>query len=335
MAMTAPLIVLLGASGFVGSAVLRELATRPVRVRAVSRRPATVPEGARAEIEVLTVDLCEAGRMAEAVAGADVVIHAVAYIDGVTTWRVADGDSAAERVTVGLVRDLIDAVRRTGPDAGAPVRIVFTGAASQVGPAPREVLDGSEPDRPAGEYDRQKLAAESALLAAHADGAVRAASIRLPTVFGSGPHSTARDKGVVSLMVRRAVAGQNITMWHDGTVRRDLVYIDDVARALVAAAEHAGDLAGRAWLLGSGHGTPLGEVFRTVADLVAAETGKPPVRVLSVPPPANAEAGDFRSVTIDSTAFRAVTGWRPQVPLGEALARTVAHCVRESESVRS
>ncbi|WIM94456.1 NAD-dependent epimerase/dehydratase [Actinoplanes oblitus] len=331
MALTPPLIVLLGASGFVGSAVLRELATRPVRVRAVSRRPAVVPGDARAEIEVLTVDLCEPGRMAEAVAGADIVIHAVAYIDGVTTWRVADGDSAAERVTVGLVRDLVDVARSGRADGAPPLRVVFTGAASQVGVAPREVLDGTETDRPAGEYDRQKLAAETTLLAAHAEGVVEATSIRLPTVFGSGPRSTARDKGVVSLMVRRAVAGQDITMWHDGTVRRDLVYIDDVARALVAAAEHVTELAGRAWLLGSGHGTPLGEVFATVAELVAAETGKPPVAVLSVPPPANAEAGDFRSVTIDASAFRAVTGWEPRVPLDEALARTVAHCVQEVE----
>ncbi|MFD0822085.1 NAD-dependent epimerase/dehydratase family protein, partial [Micromonospora zhanjiangensis] len=40
MAVKSPLVVLLGASGFVGSAVLRELAARPGRVRAVSRRPA-------------------------------------------------------------------------------------------------------------------------------------------------------------------------------------------------------------------------------------------------------------------------------------------------------
>ncbi|GAB3812940.1 hypothetical protein GCM10027605_55690 [Micromonospora zhanjiangensis] len=146
MAVKSPLVVLLGASGFVGSAVLRELAARPGRVRAVSRRPAAVPDDARAEVEVLAVDLCEPGRLAEAVAGADVVIHAVAYIAGSTTWRVADGDSAAERVTVGLVRDLIEAVRRSDP----PVHVVFTGAASQVGPADREVLDGTETDRPAG-----------------------------------------------------------------------------------------------------------------------------------------------------------------------------------------
>jgi dTDP-4-keto-6-deoxyhexose 4-ketoreductase len=327
MAVNPPLVALLGASGFVGSAVLRELATRPVRVRAVSRRPVTVPADARAEVEVLAADLTEPGRMAEAVAGADVVIHMVAYIAGSTTWRVADGDSAAERVNVGLVRDLVDAAR----DRGGPVRVVFAGAASQAGPVGSGVLDGSEPDRPTGEYDRQKLAAERVLLAAHAEGVLRATSVRLPTVFGSGPRSTARDRGVVSLMVRRALVGEDITMWHDGTVRRDLVYVDDVARALVAAGDHVPELAGRPWLLGSGHGAPLGEVFATVARLVAEQTGKPPVQVISIPPPEHAEDGDFNSVTIDSSAFRAVTGWRPRVPLDEALRRTVAACAAEAE----
>jgi len=311
MAVKRPLVVLLGATGFVGSAVLRELAVRDVRVRAVSRGAASVPEDARAEIEVHTADLTEPGRLAQAIAGADVVIHTIAYIAGSTTWRINEGDSAAERVNVGLVRDLV--------------------AVSQVGPTDKEVLDGSEPDWPQGEYDRQKLAAERVLLDAHAERILRAVSIRLPTVFGYGPRSTARDKGVVSTMVRRALAGEPITMWHDGTVRRDLLYVEDVARALVAAVDHVDALAGRPWLLGSGRGLPLGEVFTTVASLVAERTGKPPVRVVSVPPPEHAEPGDFHNITIDATPFRSVSGWRPKVPLTDALRHTVDFCASGAE----
>jgi len=104
-----------------------------------------------------------------------------------------------------------------------------------------------------------------------------------------------------------------------------------VAGALVAATDHVPELAGRSWLLGTGHGAPLGEVFTTVAELVAEHTGKPPVSVVSVQPPEHAEAGDFRSVTIDSSAFRAVTGWSPRVPLEEGLRRTVAFCTGPDE----
>ncbi|MGW7516433.1 NAD-dependent epimerase/dehydratase family protein [Streptomyces sp. NPDC054796] len=321
--MNPPRVVLLGATGFVGSAVLRELARMPVRLRAVARGAAQVPGDARADIEVRTLDLTEPGAMASVVADADVVVHTVAYIAGSATWRVSDGDTAAERVNVGLVRDLVEALRAARRD-GPPPGVLFTGAASQVGPLEKEVLDGSEEDRPAGEYDRQKLAAERVLLDANKEGVLRGASLRLPTVFGYGPRSTARDKGVVSTMVRKALAGEPITMWHDGTVRRDLLYVEDVARAVAAAVGHTGELAGRHWLLGTGEGSPLGDVFRTVAALAAEATDKEPVPVVSVEPPGHAEAGDFRSVTIDSSAFRAVTGWAPATPLEDALRATVA-----------
>ncbi|MCZ0978218.1 NAD(P)H-binding protein [Streptomyces diastatochromogenes] len=66
--------MVLGAAGFVGSAVLRELARHPIRLRAVSRRH-TPAHDARADIEVVAADLTRPGQMAAAVAGADVVIH--------------------------------------------------------------------------------------------------------------------------------------------------------------------------------------------------------------------------------------------------------------------
>ncbi|GAA2937175.1 hypothetical protein GCM10020221_36170 [Streptomyces thioluteus] len=295
----------------------------------MSRRPVAVPPGARAAVEVRAADLTAPGAMAAAVADADVVVHAVAHIAGGTTWRIEDGDAAAERVNVGLVRDLVGAL--AARPRREPATVLFAGAVSQAGPLDKDVLDGTETDRPAGEYDSQKLRAERLLLAADAEGVLRGVSLRLPTVFGYGPGSVARDKGVVTTMARRALAGDPITMWHDGTVRRDLLYSADAARAFVAAARHAGALSGRHWLLGTGRGEPLGAVFGQVAALAAEHTGRPPVPVVSVEPPAHAEPGDFRSVTVDASAFRAATGWRPEVPLAEALRRTVAFCAEGAE----
>lgn len=313
---TRPLVAVLGATGFVGSAVLAELARRDLRLRAVARRPAAVPPGARAAVEVVTADLTDRDALAAAVSGADAVIHVLLCEGG---WRAADRPGG-ERVNVGVMRDLLDVLEA----APRPPLVVYAGAASQVGVPPREPIDGTETDRPGTVYDEQKLAAERLLLDATAAGSVRGIGLRLPTVFGEGTVPGTADRGVVAAMARRALAGEPITLWHDGTVRRDLVHIADIATAFAAALDHPDGLVGRHWLLGAGRGDPLGDVFRDLAARAAALTGAEPVPVLSVEPPAHAPETDFRSMTIDSGPFRAATGWRPAVPLGDGLARTVA-----------
>ncbi|MFF9472741.1 NAD-dependent epimerase/dehydratase family protein [Streptomyces roseolus] len=327
-----PLVTVLGASGFLGSAVTALLARRPVRLRAVSRRPYAPPPAVTragpARLDIRTADLTDRAALADAVAGSDAVIHLVTHRSAAGDWRTADGDAAAERTNVTVMRDLVEILgardrRRNGADAGGrgardrgegpPPTVVFAstaGLAHHAGP-------------PATTYERQKLAAERTLHAASASGSLHGLSLRLPTVHGhvegGGP-----DRGVVTAMTRRALAGEPLTLWHDGTVRRDLLHVDDAARAFLAALDHAPALAGRPWPVGSDRSRPLGEVFRTVVELVARHTGRPAVPVLTVEPPGGSTGTDFLDVEVDSSAFRAATGWRPRAALGDALERTVA-----------
>lgn len=319
-----PLVTVLGATGFIGSAVLAALARRPIRLRAVGRTPSAFAGPSVAELDVRTAELTDRAQLAEAVAGSDVVIHLVLCAGG---WRAADADpDGSERVNVGIMRDLLDVLGTHAP--GPAPLVVYSGAASQIGVPPDRPVDGSEPDNPETRYDRQKLAAEDALAAATRRGTVRGITLRLPTVFGLSDTSGA-DNGVVSLMVRRALAGEPITMWHDGTVRRDVVYVDDIAAAFVAAIDHAGVLTGQRWLVGSGRSPELGEVFDTISRAVSEHSGAPPVPVTSVPPPADAPVTDLRSLVIDSARFRTATGWYPKVPVRDAVDRTIAELTRQ------
>ncbi|MET9232609.1 NAD-dependent epimerase/dehydratase family protein [Lentzea sp. NPDC003310] len=311
-------ITVLGATGFIGSAVLKTLARRDIHLRAVARKPAEVPPGP-ARVEVVTADLTERAALAEAVEGSDAVVYLLLGDGG---WRAAE-EGSAERVNVGVMKDLLDVL---GQGEARPV-VVYGGAASQVGVPQREPLDGSEPDRPETAYDRQKLRAEQLL---HKASSVRGISLRLPTVFGESTPGGGHDRGVISAMARRALDGQPLTMWHDGTVRRDLVHVDDIADAFAAALAHPDALEGKHWLLGAGRGDALGDVFRLISRITSEHTGAPAVEVTSVQAPSHAPVTDFRSVTIDSSAFRAVTGWRPQIPLGEGIHRTVAALHRKA-----
>ncbi|GAA4024792.1 hypothetical protein GCM10022247_56520 [Allokutzneria multivorans] len=311
--MSSPLVVVLGASGFVGTALTRQFAGRDVRLRLVSRRRIVAPTGCRAEVETLASDLTQSGAVAEAVAGADVVIHLAAHIAGSSTWRVAEGDTSAKRVNLGVMHEVISALsgRRTPPV------VVFAGSISQLG-EPSGLITGGELDSPVTEYDRHKLAAERALNEATADGLVRGVTLRLPTLYGQGIGPSSLERGVLAAMMRRAFSGQPLTMWHDGSVARDLLCVDDAARAFVAALDHADALAGRAWLIGTCVATPMGSAFHSVASLVASVTGEPAVPVVQVEPE-HAVTTDLLDFVVGTKEFGNVTGWAPRVELSSAL----------------
>ncbi|MFC9178556.1 NAD-dependent epimerase/dehydratase family protein [Streptomyces sp. NPDC057107] len=329
---TEPLVVVLGAAGYLGSAVVAELARRPVRLRRVARPgrlreiPAAVWGDASSQASPWAADLSRPGAVARAVAGADVIVHLVAHIGEASAWRAAEHDPAAARVNVEPAHDLVAALRaRRG--GGPPPVVLFAGSASQVGRA--GVIDGSEPDEPVTVYARQKLAAEQALLAASAEGVLRGVSLRLPTVYGAGPGPL--GNGVVTAMARRAFAGEPLPVWSDGSVERDLLHVTDAARAFAvcAAPDRAGALAGRHWVVGTGRPVRVADLFTAVARSVAAHTGAPPVPVVSVDPPATATAADVRGTVVDASAFRTATGWRPRQSMPEALDELVAALARQ------
>ncbi|WP_260478942.1 NAD(P)-dependent oxidoreductase [Kibdelosporangium aridum] len=323
-----PVVCVLGASGYLGSVLTGLLAGMPIRLRAVARRPSPVPEQAVADVEVRIADLTDAGSLADAVADADVVFHLAKHSGG---WRDAERDPASERINVGVMRELVEIFRRRR-HSGPPPVVAFAATTSQIGLPPNQPMDGSEPDHPETEYDRQKLAAEQILKDATDEGVLRGVSLRLPTVYGQSSLSRVPDVGVVSTMVRRALAGEPLTMWHDGTVKRDLVYVEDVAEAFIAVMRQPGALAGRHWLVATGRHDTLGTVFRTVAESVAAHTGKPEVAVTSVRPPEHAPVIDFLSVTVDPTPFQLASGWRARTELRDVVDRTVAALLETAET---
>jgi nucleoside-diphosphate-sugar epimerase len=299
-------IAVLGAGGYLGAATVAALAAGPEPVRAVARDHGPLPAG----VEAVTADLTAPGEPARAVAGCRAVVNLAARIDGPGTWRVAEGDTAADRVNGDLPAELV----RLLAARAEPAVLVLAGSATQ--------------DAGTGPYDRQKRAAERLLLATPG---VRGVALRLPTITGLSPGPAGIGRGVLAAMVRRAVAGEPLVLWGDGAVRRDFLDVADTAAAIAAAVRHADRLGGRPWPLGTGAGIPLRSAFALVAGTVAGLTGRPPVPLRSVPPPAEATATDGQDTVVDPAAFRARTGWAAVVPLAGSV-RRMAHAAATTSS---
>lgn len=303
---TAPVVALLGASGYVGGALLAELVPRASKVLAVSRSGVRATE----RVSDQRLDLATPGTVGAAVGEAAVIVHAAAYGTEGSTWRDAE-DPASDRVNVDLVRELVDvASRRPEP----PLLLFLSSAQAAAGPVSR--------------YAEQKIEAERLVLQAGQDRVLRPVILRLPTIYGVARATGQTGRGVVAAMTRRALGGDALTMWNDGSVRRDLLHVQDTARAVAASLDHDTEVVGQTWQLSAGRTESLRDVFTTVARAVAQTTGRPPVPVTSVAPPPHAAENDSRSDEIGDGRFTAATGWVPQVALDDGV-REVAEILHE------
>jgi CDP-paratose 2-epimerase len=136
----------------------------------------------------------------------------------------------------------------------------------------------------------------------------------------------------VAHFVRRALAGQPITIYGDGLQVRDLLYIDDLVSAMMLArdglADRSGVFAGRAFNIGGGpqNAVSLVEVVARIAAIIGGAAGaRPDLRFGPWRP------GDQRYYVSDTSAFRHVTGWAPRVSAMEGLV-LLAKALAESEA---
>ncbi len=143
-------------------------------------------------------------------------------------------------------------------------------------------------------------------------------ALRFANVYGprQDPHGEA---GVVAIFCQRIIDGTPLTVFGDGGQTRDYVFVGDVARAHVLAANHRGIPAGqvddRAFNLGTQIETSVVELATT---LMRAAGKQVP---LDHKP---ARAGEQRRSVVSIEKARAGLGWAPQVSLEEGLRRTYA-----------
>ncbi len=174
--MMAGLVLVTGASGFVGQHMVQSLARRGYRVRAASRQPS--PAFGPAVETVTLPDLSQPFSAAELVAGTDAVIH----LAGIAHATRAIPEAAYVATNATAARTLAEAAR------GAGVRrfILMSSVRAQCGPSVDGILTEDRVPAPTDAYGRSKLAAERAIAHALTGSAVNWTVLRPVLVYGAG-----------------------------------------------------------------------------------------------------------------------------------------------------
>jgi nucleoside-diphosphate-sugar epimerase len=224
-------VLLTGASGFLGTAVLSGLAAREPAVRALVRKPLASPPG---NVYSVCGDLGNPEVVDAAVEGVEEVYHVGAAMKG--------GAGDFERGTVAGTRNIVAACLRHGVK-----RLIYVSSLSVLDHAGhREGTPVAEdapyepyPER-RGCYSQTKLEAERIVLEAIREQGLAAVVLRPGQVFGPGAE-TVPPAGVIGMGGRWVIAGS-------GRHRLPLVYVDDVADAVLLAARND-DAAGKVFHL--------------------------------------------------------------------------------------
>jgi len=241
--------------------------------------------------------------------GFTVLNHHAAQMD----VRVSVTDPALDaRINLLGLLNLLEGARR-----GGVRRVVFASSGGVVyderGRLPHREEAGKLPVSP---YGVSKMASEYYLVAYAGLYGLEVVSLRYANVYGprQNPHGEA---GVVAIFGSRVRAGKALTVFGNGEQTRDYVFVEDVARANLAAmrapvsAPESIDSA--AFNVGTGVETSVNQLARLMLE-VAART----VPITREP----ARAGELLRSALDCAKAARAWDWRPAVSLTEGLKRT-------------
>jgi UDP-glucose 4-epimerase len=218
---------------------------------------------------------------------------------------VDDPAADAQVNVVGTLR-----LARACADAGVK-RFVFTSSGGAMfSDAVRPPYAETVPAAPMSPYGIAKRAAEMYLEFEREARGLRAVVLRLANVYGprqamSGPYS-----GVISKFCQHMVSGKPCVITGTGRQTRDYVYVGDVVRAHLLAAEK--DVAG-IYHVGTGRETSVVQIFKKLNKIMRA--GQKEEYAPACP-------GEVMRSALDARKAAKELGWKPEVDLDEGLRKT-------------
>ena len=276
-------ILVTGASGFVGSALVPALESRGHEIRRMGRNSNSLPN--------------------ESLGGCDAVVH----LANIAHTRAAR--EALWRVNVEGTRRLAEEAARAGVR-----RLVYLSSIKASGEESKgRPFDASETPAPRDEYGKAKLAAERALAEVAGRTGIETVVLRPPLVYGPGV------KANFLALLRAVDAGWPLPFGSIGN-RRSLVYVGNLADAIAACVEHP-QADGRTYVVSDGPPVSTPALCRAIGEALSQPVRlfDFPAPLLKAIPQLKPLLNDLE---LDDSVLRKELGWAPRFSFAEGLRAT-------------
>jgi len=298
-----PYAVVTGGAGFIGSHMVDLLISRGYRVRAIDNLT-----GGR-ELNLAnhgdSPDLIRDFRDIRALAADDDAFTGARYVFHFA--GIGDIVPSIERpleymeVNVQGTARVLEASRNAGVG-----KLVYAASSSCYGLADTPTRE-DHPIRPQYPYALSKYQGEQAAFHWHQVYGLPVNSVRIFNAYGTRSRTSGAYGAVFGVFLRQKIAGTPFTVVGDGTQTRDFLFVTDVARAFLAAAET--DRTGETWNLGAGNPQSVNRLI----ELLGGEKVHIPKR----PGEPDCTWADISKITRD-------LGWKQEVSFEEGVGRMLA-----------
>lgn len=298
-------IAVFGGGGFIGSAIVDRLLLDGHEIR-VFERPRIEPFReffSDEKVEWLTGDLMSSHDVSQVIRGIDVVIHLVS-----TTLPKSSNDDPIYDVQSNLVAtlQLLNAMRVNGVK-----KIVFISSGGTVYGEPCYLpIDEAHPTEPQVSYGITKLTIEKYLLLYQRQYGIKANILRVTNPYGERQR-VETSQGAVGVFLSRALRGEPLDIWGDGSVTRDYIYVSDVADAFARAVLYSGSKS--VFNISSGTGTTLNSLVDSLEKVLDKSISRRYLEGRSFDVPVSILSNSLARVELD---------WEPAVCLQEGIRMT-------------
>ncbi len=296
-----------GGAGFIGSHLVEALVRRGddvVVLDDLSTGAAANLEAVAERIRLAVGDVADTTLLADVLAGVDTVFHLAALTS--VTESVEDPE-AFHRVDAGGTLAVLSAARAAGVR-----RFVLAGSCAAYGEGGEIPATETDPVDPLSPYAAAKLAAEAYAKAYRNAFGLEAVTLRFFNVYGPRQRADAAYAAVVPRFLDALLSKERPTVFGSGEQTRDLVFVEDVVSACLAASDVEA-LSSPVLNVASGRSVSVLEVL----EACGAALGVVPDPVFEP-----ARPGDILHSRADVTRLAEVLGFRASISLKEGIRRT-------------
>jgi UDP-glucose 4-epimerase len=306
-------IVVTGGAGFIGSHVADAYCAAGHDVLVIDSlwehgggRRANVPEN----VSLVHMDIRdeEIGRVFADFAPEIVSHHAAQHSVAIST---RDPLYDAQINVIGLL-NVLEFAQKSGAR-----KVIFASSGATFGTPDKLPITDDTPQHPTSPYGISKMVAEDYLRFYKASRELDFTALRYGNVYGPRQDPNG-EAGVISIFIGKFLAREPVRIDWDGEQTRDYVFVEDVARANLAALDRG---SGVCYVIGTGVRTSVNEIYRNLVDLTGfqAPVERGPQR-----------PGDARDAQFDATRARLDLGWTPTTSLPDGIRATYDYFERWS-----